>query len=145
MITPADIKQTTGETVRAPQIHVNGLVTSCNYLAAVLANSIVIQHQFRATLASFAAAESKVRSKIGPTTPVTGIGTAAYSFSVPAGAQTVNSVVTIVGSLQSIFTGTCSMAQVEALATEGLSLLQPTTSTSTTTTVGPTPAGSAAG
>ena len=145
MITPADIKLTTGETVRAPQIHVTGLVTSCNYLAAVLANSIVIQHQFRATLASFAATESNVKSKIGPTTPVTGIGTEAFSFSVPSGTRTVNSVVTLVGSLQSIFTGTCSMARVEALAVQGLSLLQPTTSTSTTTTLGPTPPSSAAG
>ncbi len=116
LITPADIKAATGETVAPAQVGIHGSQTTCNYKAKVLPSSIVTQFDSGVTPASFQSYSSKVSSTFGQTTPVTGLTAGSFSFGAPAGSLTLSSVVALVGSTQVMVTGTSPVSQLETLA-----------------------------
>jgi hypothetical protein len=133
LISPAQVKQTMGSTVATPTVKMQGSVTTCTYKAAVLSRSVLIVYDTAATAASFAQDRSSIQSRQGPTTTVSGLGTKAYSSTATSGQATVNTVVTLQGSLQTIVTGTSTLAQVKSMAEEILYLIdQHNAATSTT-------------
>jgi hypothetical protein len=133
LILPAQVKQTMGTTVRTPTVVVKGAVTTCTYKAAELSRSVLIEYDTASTSASFTADRSQIQSRQGLTTTVSGLGDQAYSSSAKTGQETVNTVVTLQGSLQTIVTGTSTLAQVKSMAEEILYLIdQHNAATSTT-------------
>ncbi len=143
LLAPAEIQSLTGTKVSRPVIQVHGRVTSCNYKAAHLPDSVVIQYQFGATSASFASGRAKVAAKVGPTSSA-GFPFQSYEFNTTSGSLIVNSVVTLVGSLQTVVTGTASMRKIADVAGAVVAAAQAAASTTTTTSTpatGPSPAG----
>ncbi|MGO8873340.1 MAG: hypothetical protein ACLQPH_18420 [Acidimicrobiales bacterium] len=135
MVSPSEVRSTLGTTVGKPRATFKGTVTTCTYSAANSAQSVIIQYVVAATRITFAQDEAKIQAQQGPTTPITGLGNEAYSVSLmPGGGDTVNSVVTLKGSLQTVVTSTSSLDQVEGMARLILANLAkikvPTTTTS---------------
>jgi hypothetical protein len=133
LISPAQVKQTMGSTVGTPTAQVKGSVTTCTYKAAVLSRSVIIGYDTAATATSFTQDRAQIQSRQGPTSTVSGLGDQAYSSSATSGKETVNTVVTLQGSLQTIVTGTSTLAQVQSMAERILYMIDahnaPTTST----------------
>jgi hypothetical protein len=128
-----------GVTVGPPHPLVRGAVTTCTYKAAVLARSVIIEYDISASSSTFATDRSKIESHHVTTASVPGLGSEAYSFSETSGSNTVNTVVTLQGTLQAIVTGTSSLTQVTNLAEEILYKIdQHNASTTSTTTSTPT-------
>jgi len=123
LITPADVKAVTGQSVALPKVGIHGVQTTCNYKAHVLASSVVTQFDSGATSASFQTFRSKAVSTFGQTTPVTGLTAGAYSFSATVGAGSLNSVVALVSSTQIMISGTCPVSQLETLVSTIVSRL----------------------
>ncbi len=134
LISPAQVKQTMGSTVATPSAQVDGSVTTCTYKAADRSRSVIIAYDTAATAASFAQDRSLIKSRQGPTTTVSGLGNQAYSSSATSGQETVNTVVTLQGSLQTIVTGTRPLAQVKSMAEEILYLIDQHNAATTSTT-----------
>jgi hypothetical protein len=134
LISPAQVKQTMGSTVGTPSAQVKGTVTTCTYKAAVLSRSVIIEYDTAATATSFAQDRSQIQSRQGPTTTLSGLADQAYSASAPSGQETVNTVVTLQGSLQTIVTGTSTLAQVKSLAEEILYMIDAHNAATTSTT-----------
>jgi hypothetical protein len=134
LISPAQVKQTMGSTVTTPTAQVDGSVTTCTYKAADRSRSVIIAYDTAATAASFAQDRSLIKSRQGPTTTVSGLGNQAYSSSAKSGQETVNTVVTLQGSLQTIVTGTSPLAQVKSMAEEILYLIDQHNAATTSTT-----------
>jgi hypothetical protein len=132
LITPADIKATTGESVTQPRVGIHGSQTTCNYKAPVLASSIVTQFDSGVTPASFQTFRSKASSTFGQTTPVVGLTVGAFSFGASVGSGTLNSVVALVGSTQVMITGTCLVSQLEMLTSTMVSQLPASAPTNST-------------
>jgi hypothetical protein len=91
-------------------------VTTCRYKAPKLSQTVLIEYQLDATGTSFSSDRSAIQTKEGTVVEITGLGDEAYYFTVKSGGQTVNTVVTLQGSLQTIVTGTSSLSRVENLA-----------------------------
>jgi hypothetical protein len=134
LITPAQVKQTMGSTVGKPTAEVKGSVTTCTYKAAVLSHSVIIAYDTAATATSFAQDRARIQSRQGPTTTVSGLADQAYSSTVTSGTETVNTVVTLQGSLQTIVTGTATLAQVKSMAEEILYMIDAHNAATTSTT-----------
>jgi hypothetical protein len=133
LISPTQVKQTMGSTVATPTVKVQGSVTTCTYKAAELSRSVLIVYDTAATAASFAQDRSSIQSRQGQTTTLSGLADQAYSASATSGQETVNTVVTLQGSLQTIVTGTNTLAQVKSMAEEILYLIDAHTAATTTT------------
>jgi hypothetical protein len=134
LISPAQVKQTMGSTVATPKAQVDGSVTTCTYQAADRSRSVIIGYDTAATSTSFADDRSQIQSRQGPTTTISGLGNQAYSSSAKTGQETVNTVVTLQGSLQTIVTGTSTLAQVKSMAEEILYLIDAHNASTTSTT-----------
>jgi hypothetical protein len=122
-----------GVTVGEPVPLVHGAVTTCTYKAVDLAKSVIIEYDIGATSKSFAADRSKIESHHVTTTSVPGLGSETYSFSETSSSGTVNTVVTLQGTLQTIVSGTSSMTQVTSLAEEILYKIDAHNSAATST------------
>jgi hypothetical protein len=133
LISPTQVKQTMGSTVATPTVKVQGSVTTCTYKAAELSRSVLIVYDTAATAASFAQDRSSIQSRQGQTTTLSGLADQAYSASATSGQETVNTVVTLQGSLQTIVTGTNTLAQVKSMAEEILYLIDAHNAATTTT------------
>jgi hypothetical protein len=134
LISPAQVKQTMDSTVATPSAKVDGSVTTCTYKAADLSRSVLIVYDTAATSTSFTQDRSQIQSRQGPTTTISGLADQAYSSSAKTGKETVNTVVTLQGSLQTIVTGTSTLAQVKSMAEEILYLIDAHNSATTSTT-----------
>jgi hypothetical protein len=139
LLSASEVGSTMGVTVGPPNPLVHGAVTTCTYKAAVLAQSVIIEYDISASSATFATDRSKIESHHVVTTSVPGLGSEAYSFSESSGSNTVNTVVTLQGTLQTIVTGTSSLTQVQTLAEEILYKID--AHNSTTSTIPTTPTG----
>jgi hypothetical protein len=138
LIEPLQVKQTMGETVAVPSVKIDGSVTTCTYKAADLSRSVLIVYDTAATSTSFTQDRSQIQSRQGPTTTISGLGDQAYSSSAKTGKETVNTVVTLQGSLQTIVTGTSTLAQVKSMAEEILYLIDQHNAATTSTTAATT-------
>jgi hypothetical protein len=125
-----------GVAVMEPTPLVRGSVTTCTYKSTTLSHSVIIEYDTDATAASFAADQSTIESHQLVTTPISGIGDKAYSFSEESAQTTVNTVVSLSGSLQTIVTGTSSLSQVKNMSAEILDKIASTATTATTATTG---------
>ena len=134
LISAAQVKQTMGSTVATPSAQVDGSVTTCTYKAADRSRSVIIGYDTAATSTSFTQDRSQIQSRQGPTTTIPGLGDQAYSSSAKTGQETVNTVVTLQGSLQTIVTGTSTLAQVKSMAEEILYLIDAHNAATTSTT-----------
>jgi hypothetical protein len=116
LMSPAEVKSIMGATVGTPTAVVDKTVTTCRYKAPKLSQTVLIEYQLDATGTSFSSDRSAIQTKEGTVVEITGLGDEAYYFTVKSGGQTVNTVVTLQGSLQTIVTGTSSLSRVENLA-----------------------------
>ncbi|HUD15930.1 MAG TPA: hypothetical protein VMQ59_01660 [Acidimicrobiales bacterium] len=140
LLSASEVGAAMGVTVSPPHPQVRGSVTTCTYKAAVLAQSVIIEYNINASTKTFATNRSVISNHV-VTNSVPGLGSQAYSFSETSGSNTVNTVVTLQGTLQTIVTGTSSLTQVTNLAEEILYTIdQHNASTASTTTSAPTTA-----
>ncbi len=100
-----------------------GSTTSCTYKAPDPSQSVIVEYQGGATVASFTSGQQAFEVRYGTTTPVSGLGSQAYVGTATSGQPPSITVVTLVGSTQIVVIGTNSVAQVERLAEEVLSAL----------------------
>lgn len=140
LVTPAEINEFMGVTVRPGSPVVRGLTTTCNYKGPDVAQSVIIQYQGDATASSFDADKAKLTAKYGTTSPVDDLGNQAYSTTTSTGQQTVNTVAVLVGELQLVVIGTSSLSKVETMASFVLYKLESGASSSTTSTTSTTSA-----
>jgi hypothetical protein len=121
-----------GVTVGPPHPRVRGAVTTCTYKAEVLAQSVIIEYDVDASATTFASDRSSI-SNHAITNSVPNLGTQAYSFKETSGSSTVNTVVTLQGTLQTIVTGTSSLPKVLNLSEEILYKIDQHNASTTTT------------
>ena len=117
LLSASEVGATMGVTVGPPHPKVRGAVTTCTYKAEVLAQSVIIEYDVDASATTFASDRSSI-SNHAITNSVPNLGTQAYSFKETSGSSTVNTVVTLQGTLQTIVTGTSSLPKVLNLSEE---------------------------
>ncbi len=137
LMSPAEVSSIVGTTVGTPTAVVDKTVTTCRYKASKLSQSVLIEYQLDATGTSFSSDRSEIETREGTVTEISGLADEAYYFTVKSGGQTVNTVVTLQGSLQTIVTSTSSLSRVEDLADAIINKIKagsPASSTSTSST-----------
>jgi hypothetical protein len=140
LLSASEVGAAMGVTVSPPHPQVRGSVTTCTYKAAVLAQSVIIEYNTNASTKTFATDRSEISNHV-VTNSVPNVGSQAYSFSETSGSNTVNTVVTLQGTLLTIVTGTSPLTQATNLAEEILYQIdQHNASTASTTTSAPTTA-----
>ncbi len=135
-MSPAEVASIVGTPVGTPTAIVDKTktVTTCRYKAPKLSQSVLIEYQLDATGTSFSSDRATIQNREGTVTEITGLGDQAYLFTVTSKGQTVNTVVTLKGSLQTIVTSTSPLSRVENLADAILKKIAAGSPASSTTT-----------
>jgi hypothetical protein len=107
-----------GTAVGAPQSDVNGSVTVCTYKSISPPQSVIVRIDTGTDASAFVASKSQFVTQGETTTPVSGLGDQAFSSTLSAGSITNSTIVVLKGSASLLVTGSASLAQVEALATQ---------------------------
>ncbi len=107
-----------GTAVGAPQSDVNGSVTVCTYKSINPPQSVIVRIDTSTNASAFVASKSQFVTQGETTTPVSGLGDQAFSSTLSAGSITNSTIVVLKGSASLLITGSASLAQVEALATQ---------------------------
>lgn len=132
LISPTGIHAALGTTVSDPSATVHGATTICTYKAADLTRSVIIRYDSDATANSFAADRALFRTKGGKVGKILGLGDEAYYVVATSGGKTVHTVVARRGDQNVLVTGTTgTLTQFEILASEALSAVAPTTTSTT--------------
>jgi len=115
-VTPATIQSTLNQTVGKPSV-TKGAATVCTYKVQGGAGTVLVRFQPGVTKSAFTSAEKQFSSHGEPTTPVAGLGSAAYSSTIGSGTYTTNTIVVLKGSNQLLVTAEAPLSSVQALAT----------------------------
>lgn len=116
LVTPQQLKEVTGFTVKEPVASNRKLTTTCTYRGADPAQSVIISYQAGVTPSSFAAGEQEFELKYGSTIALSGLGSQAYEGSGISDGRTTYSIVTLVGSSQIVVISSAPLSDVERLA-----------------------------
>jgi hypothetical protein len=138
LVTPARVTAIMDTPVRAATAVNRGSATTCTYRAPDPAQSVIVEFQGGATTSSYESGQQAFELRYGPTTPVSGLGSAAYEATTTSEGQRTDTVVTLVGSTQVVVIGTNSVAQVERLTEEVLDALYARSPRGSTATSAPT-------
>lgn len=119
LVTTAQIQSTLGLTVTGPQVTNNAPVTVCKYSgSATPPSNIIVRFQTGESMSSFTSEEQAFSQHGEPTSPISGLGTAAFSSTIGAGSFTQATIEVLKGSTTVLVTAPASIAQVQALVTQ---------------------------
>lgn len=119
LVSPSLIQSTLGLTVGPPQVTNNSPVTVCRFSgSANPPSNVIVRFQTGETMATFNAEQQTFGQHGEPTTPVSGLGNAAFSSSIGAGSFTQNTIEVLKGSTTLLVTAPATLAQVQALVTQ---------------------------
>jgi len=107
-----------GTSVGAPTTQTNGSVTVCTYNSTNPIQTVIIRVDTGSGTATFSAEEAQSAAHGEPTTPVPGVGDAAYSLSLSGGGFTTNTFAVLKGTNEVQVNGPGTAAQSQALATQ---------------------------
>ena len=95
----------------------------CTYTSTSPIQTVIIRVDTGSSASTFAAEQSQSAAHGQPTTPVTGVGDAAYAESLSGGGFTTNTFAVLKGTNEVQVNGPGSPAQVQAYATQLLASL----------------------
>jgi hypothetical protein len=107
-----------GTSVGAPTTQTNGSVTVCTYNSTSPIQSVIIRVDTGSSAATFAAEQSQSAAHGETTTPMSGVGDAAYSLTISGGGFTTNTFAVLKGTNEVQVNGPGTPAQVQAYATQ---------------------------
>lgn len=134
LITPAQIKATTGKSVGRPGVANSASATACTYPATDgrRSDSVIVTYRGHVTAAQAGAEQAALGKLHGTLTPVTVSSGQAFSYTAGSGSGKVTSLVTLIGETQVTVTATATLDQLESLS-QLIFTTFATGSTSTTT------------
>lgn len=107
-----------GTSVGAPTSQTNGSVTVCTYTSTSPIQTVIVRVDTGSSAATFSAEESQSATHGETTTPVPGVGDAAYSLTVSGGGFTTNTFAVLTGTNEVQVNGPGTPAQAQAYATQ---------------------------
>ena len=107
-----------GTSVGAPTSQTNGTVTVCTYNSTSPIQTVIIRVDTGSSTSTFQAEEAQSAAHGETTTPVSGVGDAAYSLTVSGGGFTTNTFAVLKGTNEVQVNGPGTPAQSQALATQ---------------------------
>ena len=98
-------------------------MTVCTYKSTTQPQSAIVRIETGTNAAAFAASKAQFATEGQTTTPAPGLGDQAYTSTLTAGGITNTTVVVLKGTTSLLVTGSATVPQVEALATQILNSL----------------------
>lgn len=115
-VRPAQIHVTTGLEVLPATVTSTKTTVTCNYKGSDPAKSVIIIYEVDVSPTDFANQAKAANTAHGPITHVSGLGDAAYYFTVPAKDSTVTTLALLHGQAEIVITSTATLAQITLLA-----------------------------
>ncbi len=122
-IPASEVNHALGTSVGPPTSQVEGPVTVCTYKSTTAPQSAIVRIETGTNAAAFTAGRAQFDKQGETTTAAPGLGDQAYTSTLTAAGITNTTVVVLKGSTSVLVTGSATVPQVEALASQILGSL----------------------